>query len=137
MANKRSPKKRRSVPKTVLRLPDLDQAKSAVLNSLSSMPPPTGPVSEQHHRARPSRDQAASERQARVSRWLLAYVAGTVMRTSENQEPYVLPALLGLTKLRGTIRTAATKLFSLAGGASHNRTVADDWAIGTLAKWCT
>src|ERR1700686_4047607 len=36
MANKRSPKKRRPVPKTVLRLPDLDQAKSAVLNSLSS-----------------------------------------------------------------------------------------------------
>jgi len=36
MANKRSPKKRRSVPTAVLRLPDLDQAKSAVLNSLSS-----------------------------------------------------------------------------------------------------
>ena len=36
MANKRSPKKRRPVPKTVLRLPDLDQAKSEVLNSLSS-----------------------------------------------------------------------------------------------------
>src|ERR1700674_956882 len=36
MANKRSPKKRRGAPKTVLRLPDLDQAKSAVLNSLSS-----------------------------------------------------------------------------------------------------
>ena len=36
MANKRSPKKRRPAPKTVLRLPDLDQAKSAVLNSLSS-----------------------------------------------------------------------------------------------------
>src|SRR5271166_4305356 len=36
MANKRSPKKRRPVHKTVLRLPDLDQAKSAVLNSLSS-----------------------------------------------------------------------------------------------------
>ena len=36
MANKRSPKKRRHLPKTVLRLPDLDQAKSAVLNSLSS-----------------------------------------------------------------------------------------------------
>ena len=36
MANKRFPKKRRHVPKTVLRLPDLDQAKSAVLNSLSS-----------------------------------------------------------------------------------------------------
>jgi hypothetical protein len=36
MANKRSPKKRRPVPKTVLRLPDLDQAKSAVLISLSS-----------------------------------------------------------------------------------------------------
>src|ERR1700733_8385275 len=36
MANKRFPKKRRLVPKTVLRLPDLDQAKSAVLNSLSS-----------------------------------------------------------------------------------------------------
>jgi hypothetical protein len=36
MANKRSPKKRRPVPKTVLRLPDLDQAKAAVLNSLSS-----------------------------------------------------------------------------------------------------
>jgi len=36
MANKRSTKKRRPVPKTVLLLPDLDQAKSAVLNSLSS-----------------------------------------------------------------------------------------------------
>ncbi len=36
MPNKRSPKKRRPAPKTVLRLPDLDQAKSAVLNSLSS-----------------------------------------------------------------------------------------------------
>ena len=36
MANKRSGKKRRPAPKTVLRLPDLDQAKSAVLNSLSS-----------------------------------------------------------------------------------------------------
>jgi site-specific recombinase XerD len=36
MANKRSPKKRRPVAKTVLRLPDLDQAKAAVLNSLSS-----------------------------------------------------------------------------------------------------
>jgi hypothetical protein len=30
------PRKMRPVPKTVLRLPDLDQAKSAVLNSLSS-----------------------------------------------------------------------------------------------------
>jgi len=36
MANKRSPKKRRPAPKTILRLPDLDRAKSAVLNSLSS-----------------------------------------------------------------------------------------------------
>ena len=36
MANKRSPKKRRPVAKTVLQLADLDQAKSAVLNSLSS-----------------------------------------------------------------------------------------------------
>src|ERR1035438_9895124 len=36
MANKRSPKKRGPAPKTILRLPDLDQAKSAVLNSLSS-----------------------------------------------------------------------------------------------------
>lgn len=30
-------KKRRGPPKTVLRLPDLDQAKSAVLNSLTSV----------------------------------------------------------------------------------------------------
>ncbi|HWC15706.1 MAG TPA: hypothetical protein VG498_01770, partial [Terriglobales bacterium] len=30
-------KKRRAAPKTVLRLPDLDQAKSAVLNSLTSI----------------------------------------------------------------------------------------------------
>ena len=30
-------KKRRAPPKTVLRLPDLDQAKSAVLNSLTSL----------------------------------------------------------------------------------------------------
>src|SRR6185295_4973491 len=37
MAIKRSPKKKRRAPKTVLRLPDLDQAKSAVLNSLSSI----------------------------------------------------------------------------------------------------
>jgi site-specific recombinase XerD len=36
MANKRSPVRRRPVPKTVLRLPDLNQTKSAVLNSLSS-----------------------------------------------------------------------------------------------------
>jgi site-specific recombinase XerD len=36
MPNKRSPKKRRPVPKTVLRLPDLEHAKSAVLNSLAS-----------------------------------------------------------------------------------------------------
>jgi hypothetical protein len=36
MANKRSTKKRRPAPKTVLHLPDLDQAKAAVLNSLSS-----------------------------------------------------------------------------------------------------
>jgi hypothetical protein len=33
---KYSPKRCRPVPKTVLRLPDLDQAKSAVLNSLTS-----------------------------------------------------------------------------------------------------
>lgn len=36
MPKLRSPKKRRSAPKAVLRLPDLDQAKSAVLNSLTS-----------------------------------------------------------------------------------------------------
>ena len=36
MAKKLGKGKRR-VPKTVLRLPDLDQAKSAVLNSLSSI----------------------------------------------------------------------------------------------------
>src|ERR1700736_6465131 len=36
MAKKRSSRKGRPVPKTVLRLPDLDQAKAAVLNSLSS-----------------------------------------------------------------------------------------------------
>jgi hypothetical protein len=36
MAHKRSPKKRWPAPKTVLRLPDLDQAKSAFLNRLSS-----------------------------------------------------------------------------------------------------
>jgi len=34
--NKRSPKKPRPAPKTVLRLPNFDQAKSAVLNSLIS-----------------------------------------------------------------------------------------------------
>jgi len=33
MAKKHSGKRGRRVPKTVLRLPDLDQAKSAVLNS--------------------------------------------------------------------------------------------------------
>src|SRR5215475_10365306 len=37
MAKKQSTKARRRVPKTVLRLPDMDQAKSAVLNSLSSI----------------------------------------------------------------------------------------------------
>src|SRR5882672_12327006 len=37
MAKKHSGKAKRRVPKTVLRLPDLDQAKSAVLNSLSSI----------------------------------------------------------------------------------------------------
>src|SRR5689334_3306041 len=36
MAKKRSGKRGRRAPKTVLRLPDLDQAKSAVLNSLTS-----------------------------------------------------------------------------------------------------
>ena len=36
MVKKQSGKGIRRVPKTVLRLPDLDQAKSAVLNSLSS-----------------------------------------------------------------------------------------------------
>lgn len=36
MANKQSKKAKRHVPKAVLRLPDLDQAKSAVLNTLSS-----------------------------------------------------------------------------------------------------
>ena len=39
MAKKQSGKAKRRVPKTVLRLPDLDQAKSAVPNSLGrSMP---------------------------------------------------------------------------------------------------
>src|SRR4029077_12014313 len=37
MARKQLAKAIRRVPKTVLRLPDLDQAKSAVLNSLSSI----------------------------------------------------------------------------------------------------
>src|SRR4051794_26473024 len=37
MAKKHSGKAKRRVPKTVLRLPDLDQAKSAALNSLSSV----------------------------------------------------------------------------------------------------
>ena len=37
MARKRSKRAKRRVPKTVLRLPDLDQAKSAVLNILSSI----------------------------------------------------------------------------------------------------
>ena len=36
LAKKRSSQKGRLIPKTVLRLPDLDQTKSAVLNSLSS-----------------------------------------------------------------------------------------------------
>ena len=36
MAKKHSGKRKRGVPKTVLRLPDLEQAKSAVLNSLTS-----------------------------------------------------------------------------------------------------
>src|SRR6476619_3357146 len=37
MVKKNSGKAKRNVPKTVLRLPDLDQAKSAVLNSLTSV----------------------------------------------------------------------------------------------------
>ena len=37
MAKKQSRKAIRRVPKAVLRLPDLDQAKSAVLNNLSSI----------------------------------------------------------------------------------------------------
>jgi hypothetical protein len=37
MVKKHSGKRGRRVPKTELRLPDMDQAKSAVLNSLSSM----------------------------------------------------------------------------------------------------
>lgn len=37
MARKQLAKSKRRVPKMVLRLPDLDQAKSAVLNSLSSI----------------------------------------------------------------------------------------------------
>ena len=37
MAKKQSGKGKRRVPKAVLRLPDLDQAKSAVLNGLSSI----------------------------------------------------------------------------------------------------
>lgn len=36
MTKKRSPRKRYPTPKAVLKLPDLDQAKSAVLNSLTS-----------------------------------------------------------------------------------------------------
>jgi hypothetical protein len=36
MAKKHASRRKRPVPKRVLRLPDLDQAKSAVLNSLSS-----------------------------------------------------------------------------------------------------
>jgi hypothetical protein len=36
MARKHKPTKLRQTPKAVLKLPDLDQAKSAVLNSLSS-----------------------------------------------------------------------------------------------------
>jgi hypothetical protein len=37
MAKSQSRTAKRRVPRTVLRLPDLDQAKSAVLNSLSSI----------------------------------------------------------------------------------------------------
>jgi hypothetical protein len=37
MARKQLARAKRRLPKTVLRLPDLDQAKSAVLNSLSSI----------------------------------------------------------------------------------------------------
>jgi hypothetical protein len=37
MATNRKAPKKRPAPKAVLRLPDLDQAKSAVLNSLSSL----------------------------------------------------------------------------------------------------
>jgi hypothetical protein len=37
MAKKQSAKGKRRVPRTVLRLPDLDRAKSSVLNSLGSI----------------------------------------------------------------------------------------------------
>ena len=37
MRKQQTRKKRRTLSKTVLRLPDLDQAKSAVLNSLTSL----------------------------------------------------------------------------------------------------
>ena len=46
MARKHSSKGVRPRPKTVLRLPDLDQAKSAVLNSLSSVDAQRGYRSE-------------------------------------------------------------------------------------------
>jgi len=37
MARKQSGKRKRRIPKTVLRLPDLDQARAAVLKSLNSI----------------------------------------------------------------------------------------------------
>jgi hypothetical protein len=43
MAKKQPRKANQRVPRTVLRLPDLDQAKSAVLNSFSSIDAQRGP----------------------------------------------------------------------------------------------
>ena len=68
MAKKQSVKKKRRVPKTVLRLSDLDQAKSAVLNSLSSVDAQRG----HRHAIKEFVEWYCSEpRTRRQAKWLL------------------------------------------------------------------
>jgi hypothetical protein len=64
MPKKHSAKAKRRVPKTVLRLPDLDQAKSAVLNSLSSIDAQRG----YRQRSRSSSNGTARNRGSRSAR---------------------------------------------------------------------
>ena len=71
MARKHLSRKARTVPKTVLRLPDLDQAKSAVLNSLSSQDAQRG----YRHVWRSSLSGPARSRDCRSARRLSCGVA--------------------------------------------------------------
>jgi TPR repeat protein len=97
MANKRSPKKRRPVPKTVLRLPDLDQAKAAVLNSLSSRDAQRG-----YQRAA---DQGFARAQFNLG---LAYARGTGVHKSATEafRWYQKAAEQGLAEAEFSLGTA-------------------------------